>query len=216
MALADEFQVSRVTVRRTLEMLQRDRLVERRRGVGTFAMKAGAGRAGPLSGVLENLITIGLDTHAETVAFGHAAPPARVAAALGVEAGSSCLMIERRRFHAEQPVSLTTVWVPPAFADRVREADLGDRPVITILETSGLRAASADQTLSAVLADDLSAGLLATSIGAPLIRLRRTVLDHEGGALLHQQSLYVPERYEYHMLLTRDNSSARPQWRHIG
>ncbi len=65
-------------------------------------------------------------------------------------------------------------------------------------------------------ADDYAASMLSVPIGAPLIRLRRRVLDSDGSAFEFQQGLYNPDQYEYHMLLTRDNSSTRPQWRHIG
>ncbi len=215
--LSERFGVSRVTVRRALLILEQDGLVERRRGVGTFALQAPQDDTSPpISGMLENLITIGLNTRAETLHFESAIPPGRVQSALNLERAEACMKIERCRFHNQTPFSFTTIWVTPSLSDLLENMDLDDRPVISILESKGVRAVSADQTLSAVASDDRAAQILSVTIGAPLIRLRRTVFDSDGVAVLFQQSVYIPERYEYHMLLSRDNSNARPHWRHIG
>lgn len=218
MALSKSYDVSRVTVRRALEMLERESLIVRRHGVGTFASSpAEDGGGGRLAGLVENLITLGLETTARLLSFDAAAPvPAVVAAALNLTPGNPAVRIERLRFYKSRPLSLTNLYLPPHLANRITEADIDDRPIMRILEATGIRAMRAEQTISAVAADDDAANKLSVSIGAPLIRLRRTVFDESGAPFEHQQGLYNPDQYEYHMLLTRDNSSSRPQWRHIG
>lgn len=219
MALSEQFNVSRVTVRRALQMLERERLVVRRHGVGTFPAPRSEPETGTarIAGLIENLITIGLETTAKTLSYdARATMPAFVAASLRAQPGDACLKLQRLRRHKKKPVSLTTVYVPAAFAPHVTKDSLDDRPVVRILELAGIKAVSAEQSLSAVAADDHAASELGTAIGAPLIRLRRTVFDKDGQPLLFQQSLYSPDRYEYYMLLSRDNSTARPQWRHLG
>ena len=136
--------------------------------------------------------------------------------ALDLPPGNPAVRIERLRFYKSRPLSLTNLYLPPHLANRITEADIDDRPIMRILEATGIRAMRAEQTISAVAADDDAANKLSVSIGAPLIRLRRTVFDESGAPFEHQQGLYNPDQYEYHMLLTRDNSSSRPQWRHIG
>jgi len=216
--LAQDYDVSRVTVRRTLELLEREGLILRRRGVGTFPVQPSAQTSSaPIAGLVENLITIGLDTRAELLGCETTdRPPPRVVQALGIEDDPRCLVAERLRWHGGEPFSLTTIWVPARVAADLDMDRLGDRPIVALIEDAGYRPSSADQTLSAVLADDRTARLLETSIGAPAISLRRTVRDPSGAPLLHQQSFYHPDRYEYHMLLTRDNTTARPHWRHTG
>lgn len=216
--LARDYGLSRVTVRRTLELLEQEGLIRRRRGLGTYLADTPApGLDGPISGLLDNLITIGLDTKAETLATEWLErPPPRVAQALDLRDGERCLMTERLRWHGGEPFSHTLLWLPERVAAVLPLNAIGDHPVVTLLERAGVRPTSADQTLSAKLADDRTAAMLQTEIGAPIISLRRTVRDGEGTPILHQQSAYHPDRYEYHMLLTRDNTTARPQWRHTG
>ncbi|MDB5365243.1 MAG: GntR family transcriptional regulator [Rhodospirillales bacterium] len=219
MSLAETFNVSRVTVRRALDMLERESLVVRRQGVGTFPATQAAAAEAParISGLVENLITIGLETTAKLLVYdARASMPAFVAVALRLPPDQRCLRLERLRRHKKKPVSLTTVYVPPTFAKHVDRKSLDDRPVVQILEQAGIRAVSAEQSLGAIAADDHAAAALGVAIGSPLIRLRRVVFAKDGTPLLFQQSLYNPDRYEYYMRLSRDNSTARPQWRHLG
>lgn len=219
MQLAASYDVSRVTVRRALEMLEREHLIVRKHGVGTFAApdQPGEDSGARVSGLVENLITLGLETTAQLLGFdADSETPGVVAAALNLPVGARTIRIERLRFYKGKPLSLSKVYLPQALGQHIREADLDDRPVMRILEQRGVKAQRAEQTISAVPADDDAANKLSVSIGAPLIRLRRTVFDEAGAPFEHQQGLYNPDQYEYHMLLTRDNSSARPQWRHIG
>lgn len=215
-ALAENYEVSRVTVRRTLDMLEKDGLIERRRGVGTFAVQRDPEEDAEISGVLENLITIGLKTEAQTLLFEAQVPPRRVQRVFRLDTETHAVCIERLRTHASKPFSLTKVWLPAQHAKLLDQDSLGDKPVAVLLEAKGLSPISADQSISAILADDHSSKYLNVSIGAPLIRLQRTVLDEAGVPILFQRSLYAPDRYEYHMLLSRDISAGRPQWRHVG
>ncbi len=93
---------------------------------------------------------------------------------------------------------------------------MDDRPVIRMLEEGGVRPYRAEQTLSAVPADDQVANWLGVAVSSPVIRLRRTILNDKNEPLEHYIGLYNPDHYEYHMMLTRDNSASQPQWRHIG
>lgn len=214
--LAEAYNVSRVTVRRTFDLLENDGLIERRQGIGTFAVGNSKLEDTTIRGVLENLITIGLETSAQTLAFEKVLTPIRVHAALRTKKEEKLLCIERLRTHSGKPFSLTKVWLPPECSSLISKKELGNKPVAIALENAGLNPISADQSISAILADDHSASLLGVDIGAALIRLRRTVFAADGVPLLVQQSLYAPDRYEYHMQLSRHSNEGRPQWRHIG
>jgi GntR family transcriptional regulator len=219
-SLCETYGVSRVSVRKALELLESEGLVIRRRGVGTFAssgVETEAGGRTRIAGLVENLITLGLDTTAKLITFDRTAEvPNYVAVALNLAAGTGATSIERLRFYRQRPLSLTTVYLPPDVGALLSEGELDDRPVVRLLESRGIRPFRAEQTISAVSADRRVAEMLNTSVGAPLIRLRRTVYNDAGRPFEYQQGIYNPDEYEYHMLLTRDNSTSRPQWRHIG
>jgi len=214
--LAQQYGISRVTVRRALDMLQQENFIERRRGAGTFVKDFESQLQSRISGVIENLISIGLDTTAELLTFDRRKPPGLVSRALLRPEAELMLLIERLRRHKGEVVSFTTVWVPGDHADRLNQSQLGAEPVVRVLEAEGLRAQSAEQSISAVAADERSSALLDVPAGNPVIVLTRIVQGVEAGPLLFQRSLYPPDRYEYHMTLSRDFSADQPRWRHIG
>lgn len=220
MRLSQIYDVSRVTVRRALETLEREGFVVRRHGVGTFAAPRQQAAASPIdrvSGLLENLITQGLETTTRLLSYDPDSPtPASVLQALRLEPEDTTLRIERLRFYKQQPLSRSTVYLPHDHAHLVPQHLIDDRPIICLLEEGGVRPDRAEQTLGAIPADDVAAAQLNVGISMPLLRMRRTVFDIEGRPVAQQVVVYNPDHYEYHMMLTRDNSSVRPQWRHIG
>lgn len=216
MALCRRFDVSRVSVRRALDMLARESLIVRRHGVGTFVTPGPDGSAARLAGLVDNLITLGLETEARLLRFEACALPPYATEAMRLATGAAGLHIQRLRLFQGQPLSLTSVYLPERIAHLLSPDGIGAQPVMQLLEQAGLKPMRAEQSLSAVTADDQCAASLGVPIGAPLIRLRRCVLDAESVPFEFQQGFYNPDRYEYHMELTRDSSGPGPQWRHIG
>jgi GntR family transcriptional regulator len=215
-ALAAKYDVSRVSVRRALAQLEADGLIARRRGAGTFVTERKREGDRPTTGEIDNLITIGMETDTRLLYHGPARnPPPQACAALGLEPGQALVEIERLRLHQGQPFSLTSLYLRPAEAALLDIAALGSAPVVSALDRAGLPAAKAEQTISATLADDEVAGRLDVSLGSAVVRVRRVVLDATDRGVLFQQSLYRSDRYEYHMLLTRESSAEHPSWRHI-
>lgn len=220
MQLCHLYSVSRVTVRRALETLEAEGRIIRRHGVGTFVAPqepSALVTSSRVSGLVENLISMGMDTDAELVDFqASMVPPATVSQALGLQAGDTVLKMVRLRSHRGKTLSMSTVYLPHSVSHLVQEHMLDDRPVVRMLEDGGCRPYRAEQSMTAVPADDTAASLLGIGISMPVIRLRRTIYDDMGQPLQHYVGLYNPDNYEYHMMLTRDNSTERPQWRHIG
>ncbi len=213
-SLAARFGVSRVTVRATLARLEEEGLVRRVHGVGTFPTQPETPERTNIQGQLESLISFEDATTVENLDWSRSAAPDPVAAkALGPE---PCLRLVRVRFYDGQPISYTTISVPARHADRVPLPPDGNLPIIQILERAGVIARSAEQVLTAVSAQFGPALHLKVSPGAPLIAMRRLMLDEDRAPILHQESLYVPERFEYRMKLSRTSVGPVAKWTPIG
>jgi GntR family transcriptional regulator len=209
-SLAARYSVSRITIRRTLEQLEAEGLVRRVRGVGTFpAARPAAGGLANISGFLENLISFERSTTAETLSWGETEPEGGVRDALGP---GPCLRIVRLRSYRGQPISFTTIHVPNPHRARLDPAAAGDTPVIQLLEAAGVVAERTEQSITAVEAPDRAAGLLGVPAGSPLICMRRLMLDGARAPVLHQESLYAPDRFEYRMTLTRTSVGPVARW----
>lgn len=212
-ALAQRYGVSRVTVRRTLEELEAEGLVRRVRGVGTFPVVGQPAERQNISGLVENLITVDAATTADLLSWGEAEPTGAALHALGP--GLS-LKIRRLRRFGGAPISLSTLHVPLDLARVLNPATIGSDPVILALEKAGIVAERNEQGLSALSADSEAATLLGVAAGAPLIVMRRTMRNGAGRAILHQESLYPPDRFEYRMTLSRVSIGRTARWAPVG
>lgn len=209
-ALAQRFAVSRITIRKTLEHLERENLVRRVRGVGTFPIAPDPGlRPANISGYLENLISFEASTTAITLSWETVSPRGPARAALGPE---PCLRIARLRSYRDQPISFTTIHVPARHAAGLDRDACGDRPIIHAIEATGVTAERTEQTITAVPADGAVADRLGVAAHSPLICMRRTMLDGDNAPVLHQESLYAPDRFEYRMTLTRTSVGSAARW----
>lgn len=213
MELARQFRMSRVTVRRALDQLEREKLIQRRRGSGTYPVVTdteGAART-DIGGMLENLISLGDETEARLLDTTIAAAP-RWARAMGYADAPRTLRLTRLRSRKAEIFSLSVLSVPEHLLDRADLDSLGNEPVITVLERAGIYASTADQVLTVAIAEADVAEAMAVAVGSPLICMRRVVLDGGGRPILYQESLYPPDRYEYRMTLSRIAAGVSPRW----
>lgn len=209
-ALAERFAVSRITIRKTLEHLEREGLVRRVRGVGTFpTRRATAGARENISGYLDNLISYEKTTTADMLAWEEAEPSPHVAAALGTD---RCLKIVRLRRYQGRPISFTTLHVPPGVAAKLDPVAAEGIPIIEAIERAGIQAERTDQAITAIPAAETVAEKLGVPVGSPLICMRRLMRDGDHQPVLHQESLYAPDQFEYRMSLTRTSIGSVARW----
>ncbi len=213
--LAERYQVSRVTIRRTLAKLVEEGLIRRVRGVGTFP--AGVGkpdesdeRPANISGYLESLLSYEEKTEARNLSWETVVPePGPVRDALG---SAPCLRVVRLRSYRGRPISLSTLHVPDPH-DALIDASRPDSvPLIHLLEEAGIVAERTEQTISAVRAGAMAGDALGVAHDAPLISMRRLMVDMEGAPVIHHVSLYAPDQFEYRMTLTRTTVGPVARW----
>jgi GntR family transcriptional regulator len=209
-ALAERYKVSRVTVRKTLELLEAEGLVKRVRGVGTFPTpREAANDRGNIGGVLDSLLSYERTTTVQNLDWRLTEPSTDAAAGLGKD---KCLRIVRVRLYRGTPISLTTLHVPKTYARLLDAASAGNEPIVSILDRKGIAAARAEQTITAVAADSLAAEHLRVAPGSPLVAMKRLMLTEARAPVLHQTSLYAPERFEYRMSLARGSLDSAARW----
>lgn len=210
--LVKEFGVARVTVRRALEQLVADGLIERSAGRGTVALERPVGgppggarrpQRAQLTGLLENIVNMGLRTTVKVERCEVLPASERVAQQLGIETGSPVQKAVRVRSTREGPLSHITTHVPQAFAHGFGRRELARKPILVLLEESGVEIGRATQSISARLADATVARLLGVEVGSALLAVQRLVFDAQERPVQWLQGLYRPDRYQYEMQLSR-------------
>ncbi len=200
--------VSRVTVRRALEMLAADNMLQRFQGRGSIVTQSVFPRPvrASISGQIDNAEDLGRRTKVKLLHFGAALPPPPVAEAFGAAPGEKLHRNVRLRSRDGAPVSHVTSWLPADVARRISRADLlSSRPILAMLQGM-FTLAGADQVISATLADGKVAELLALPPGAPLLEVTRTVnrvMDENDSSapVMVSLALYNPSLYRYRLRL---------------
>ena len=208
-----EFGVSRVTIRRALAELESEGLIQRRRGSGTYPIEqpTDADTRANISGLYENLITLGLNTEARLLTFEKISAP-NFLLELSESFIGDVLHIERVRHLDGEPFCDMESYIPGYLAEHFQESKLDNKPLLVTLEMAGLKVAHAEQTLSASAADARVADALEVPIGSPLIRMNRLSLDSDHRAIEYFVSYYRPDRFEYRMTLSRVEGGEAPRW----
>ena len=227
LSLMQQFGVARVTVRRALERLASEGLIAREPGRGTRAIAPadplgknasnaaafGAnGNRARLSGLLENLVTMGLQTSVKVLDVQTIAAPLPVAEALQISQGARVHKAVRVRSTKAGPLSHITTFVPGDIARAFGRRELASKPILVLLEEAGVRVGRARQTLSARLADAQVAGHLDIAVGSALLAVRRLIFDDKDRPIQWLHGLYRPDRYEYEMQLSRVGSIDAKVW----
>jgi GntR family transcriptional regulator len=215
--LAGQFGVSRVTVRRTLQQLEAEGLVVRRRGSGTFpaARPAELQDRYNIGGLKDAQLGGGGDAVITTLAAGMAPAPAHVAAIFGAGA-PSLLRIERQRaIGRDAPFTLLTTWVHPDHAGKLGPRQRRSVQTLAALEDAGVEMVRAEQAVTARAADERAAALLGVPVGAPLIGMTTLFTDREDEPVVYLEALYRPDRYEYRLTMVRRSGGRGERWQAI-
>ncbi len=204
-ALQLQYAVARVTIRRALAKLEEEGLITRKAGRGTHptrftepAPKLGS----KLSGLLENLVVMGLHTRVKVIEVLTMPATSEIGAALGLPVNQKIQKAVRVRNVADGPLSLITTYVPETIA-HFKRRELANKPILILLEQAGVAVGRAEQSISAKLADVKTAQLLDLPVGSALLAVKRLVFDSDDRPVMWLHGLYRPDRYEYVMQLSR-------------
>ena len=129
-----------------------------------------------------------------------------LAEALAVADGEPLRKAVRRRSSEVGPVSLITTYVPESLAHGITRAELSHKPMLQLLQESGLELGRAVQTVSARQADARVAAELQVAMGTAMLSVRRLVYDIADRPVQLLHGLYRPDRYEYQMEMSQVGS----------
>jgi GntR family transcriptional regulator len=212
LALVDQFDVSRITVRRALDELAARGLVERVQGRGTTVLPRPkfSPVVADVNGLLEQNAVIALETTSKLSEFGYVPASADVAHALNLKRGERVQMAVRIRSREGAPFAHVTSWIPEVIGRRFDAEELERTPVLSLLEQHGLTIDYIEQTISAAIATRAVARALALEPGAPVLEVERMVFASDGRPVEKSRAFYPAGQHEYRITLRRGSKGARP------
>jgi GntR family transcriptional regulator len=199
------FGVSRITVRQALHDLQKEGLVFKIHGKGTFVSKPKAFQdLARLQGFGEAMHTHGHETYNKLIGLRYLGPNPQVATMLKTGRGDKVVEIRRVRYLNREPVSLDVSYLPGAIGERLAKEDLATRDIFLILEDDfGLALGHAELSMDATTADGPLARLLRVDVGAAILRIQRLTFRTDGTPLDFEYLYYRGDAFQYRIRVER-------------
>ena len=192
--LAEDFAVSRITVRKALDGLVGEGLLTRRHGAGTFVAGRVEKNFSMLTSFSEDMTSRGRTPHSEWLRRAEGAVTPEESLTMGLSPGTRVYRFHRIRCADGAPMSLEYATVP-AFAlpgvDAVKDS------LYVALERTGHRPKRALQRLRAVLFTAEQAELLRAEVHDAGLLVERRGFLADGRAVEFSQSFYRGDTYDF-------------------
>jgi GntR family transcriptional regulator len=203
--LGHEFDASRVTVRRALETLRDENLLDARQGFGWFVAAAPLQQSlGRLATIESQLAEGGIRPERRVLEFAFERATRRVKQILGTD---NVLRVRRLNLADGEPFALVTVWCRADLAQNLSRADVERSPFYELLNVP---LKGAVQTIGADAASTDDAELLQIPLGSPVLRCSRTTTDTSGRSVLLSEHVFPAHRTEFVVDLPQAEPSIAP------
>lgn len=202
--MAQQFGVSRMTMRRALNDLVEEGLLYRKQGLGTFVSRPQIDRDHTrLTNFFESAKEKGIDAEIRVLIADIVPSTLKVANALGLEEGELVIRVKTLRIADQIPISVVDHYVPYKLFPRLLDCDLEAGHLWDFLEEFGFRVKSAVQTVYAREADSELSELLKIEPYDPILYKERTVYAENGTPVEFTYCYNRGDQYSITMRLTR-------------
>jgi GntR family transcriptional regulator len=203
--LCDEFDVSRTTVRTTIQNLVRRGLVEIRRGRGTFvsAPRLVQDLTG-LTGFVEDMIAAGRTPSSRVLSRDVVRADPLIAEKLALKPGAPVVQIQRVRLADGVPLSFDETYLPEKLGRSVMAEDLAAEPIFTLLEQRfKTPLIEAEYELEATTAGPAVALALEIAQGSAIFLIGRTSYSLEHRPVDYEKLFYRGDAIKFKTRLKR-------------
>jgi len=196
--LCSHYGVSRGTVRRALESLARDGIIERHPGRGSFLCRPKS--EGQIAGSYTRFRVEGppLDAGGRILSFSRRRASPEIAEVLSLRRSEQLFRFERIRFVNRTPVALQLSFVPERICPRLTAKQLQESHLIDVLrDRFGIEFTHADEYIEPALADDYVAQHLTLLPNTPIFQLERRTYLADGRVGEFRRAVMRGDIYRY-------------------
>jgi len=203
--LSAAYEASRVTIRKALDLLREEGLIDARQGFGWFAavdpLRQSLARLGTTEGQLADE---GVRSERRILDFRFVTAPPRVRQVLGTK---TVLEVRRLNLADGEPFARVTVWCPEALGSGLSRDQVEAHSFYDLLDVD---LGGATQTIGAAAASEDDAAVLEIPSGSPVLVCERITEDAAGRPVLLSEHVFPAHRTEFVVDLPHVEASISP------
>ncbi|EPD87071.1 GntR family transcriptional regulator [Streptococcus sp. HPH0090] len=197
--LAEEFAVSRMTLRQAISLLVEEGVLERRIGSGTFVSSTRVQeRMRGTTSFTEIVKAQGKTPSSHLISYRRTIPNEQEVAKLGLLPTDNIIRMERVRYADKVPVVYEVASIPEKFIKNFKKEEV-TKHFFQTLQEHGYRIGKSHQTIYARLAKEKIAHYLEVEKGHAILGLTQVSYFDDGTAFEYVKSQYVGERFEFYL-----------------
>ena len=203
--LMGKYSVSRATVRRVMQDLEKDGYINRTAGKGTFVIRNKISRElTRLTSFTEDMNHLGKSVSSKIIKFQKIISSTPISEKFGFTENSPLLYIYRIRSVDEEPVAINISYINLPAGINISEDELNVAgSIYALLERKGVPPLESDRTLEAIEASEERAKVLNIQVGSPLLMVEGLVYTYNQHIIEFHQVISVGKRYKYKIHLNR-------------
>ncbi|KUO71577.1 MAG: hypothetical protein APF77_16800 [Clostridia bacterium BRH_c25] len=205
--LAKEYEVSRVTVRKCIEVLAEEGFVTRIEGKQTVVKRRRISHSlGDLLGIREELLKIGKEVKVVELYKGYEPVHYEVRRSLDLGDFNQVYVFVRLFLVENKPILINYSYISPDKSKLIDVLDLSKVVIFSYLEDCGYKISFAEQEIKAGIGSTNEERYLDYAAGLPILIRKRTTFVEGGYPILYDKCIYRGDSYEYSIKLARSNA----------
>ena len=203
--LCRKYSVSRTVVRQALDELERDGLVLKVKGKGTFVTgrKLNTSFVQHSLGFYDSMVKAGHSIQSRVLASEVTGCPASLASALDLNIGDDVIRFDRVRSVDGRPVLVNRTTLPSRMFPGFIDLDMTDRSLYQVMRDEyGVRPAGGHRSIEAAALSAEDARHLAAPAGLPALRIESVTRTAEGTVFEHYSAIYRGDSFKFELEIT--------------
>jgi len=206
--LQEMYGVSRITVRRAMDDLQKDGYAKKQRGIGTVVCKPSKKfNLHNLSSFSEDLEAYGEKSSSILVKFDQVVPDSYISKKLDMQDNEKAYLIERLRLSGDIIIGLHVAYIKMSDKFKLFQEDFTpEASLYKLLKQQGVKLHHATETLEARMPDAELQKKLKISKMQPIFYEERTTYDLNENPVEYVKIYYRSDMYQYNVVLDLSES----------
>ncbi|MGT2925569.1 GntR family transcriptional regulator [Streptococcus cuniculipharyngis] len=197
--LAEQFSVSRMTLRQAITILVEEGIVERRVGSGTYvASQRVQERMRGTTSFTEIIKSQGKTPSTRLISYERILPNEQEVKHLNIPPNSYIIRMERVRYADDLPVVYEVASIPEKIAKQLDRQAVSEHFFQSLID-AGFTVGKSQQTISAKVANSKVATDLHIAEGSAVLTLKQSSFLDDGTCFEYVRSQYVAERFEFYL-----------------